>query len=63
MKKIYENQKGWSLPKNLSSNQNLIPLEYRNCSTYNYKRYLKDFYENIEILESTKKINAIEFEI
>ena len=52
-----------AMPKNLSSNQNLIPLEYTNSSTYDYKNYLKDFYENIEDLESFKNINRIEWEI
>jgi len=52
-----------TMPKNISSNQNLIPLEYTNSSTYDYKKYLKDFYENIEDLESFKNINRIEWEI
>ena len=52
-----------AMPKNLSSTQNLIPLEYTNSSTYDYKNYLKDFYENIEDLESFKNINRIEWEI
>ena len=49
--------------KNLSINQNLLPLEFKNSSTNDYKNYLKELYENIEELESFKNINRVEWEI
>ena len=48
--------------KNLASNINLIPLEFKNFSTYDYKNYLNDLYENIEDLESFKNLNRVEWE-
>ena len=50
-------------PKNVATNQNLIPLEYKNTSTYEYKDYLKELYENIEDIESFNNVNRVEWEI
>ena len=54
--------RGWE-SKNLSINQNLLPLEFKYSSTNDYKNYLKELYENIEELESFKNINRVEWEI
>ena len=54
--------RGWE-SQNLSINQNLIPLEFKNSSTNDYKNYLNELYENIEELESFKNINRVEWEI
>ena len=50
-------------PKNITGNQNLIPLEFKNTSPFNYNNYLNGLYENIEELESFKNVNRIEWEI
>lgn len=41
----------------------MLPLEFKNSSTNDYKNYLKELYENIEELESFKNINRVEWEI
>ena len=48
--------------KNISQEQNLISLEFKNSSPNDYKNYLNELYENIEDLESFKNLNRVEWE-
>ena len=48
--------------KNMSQEQNLISLEFKNSSPNDYKNYLDCLYENIEDLESFKNLNRVEWE-
>ena len=49
--------------KNYEENKNMIPLEYNNTSTNDYKNYLGELYKNIEDIESFKNLNRVEWEI
>ena len=49
--------------KNYEENKNMIPLEYNNASTNDYKNYLDELYKNIEDIESFKNLNRVEWEI
>ena len=40
----------------------IIPLEYKNTTINDYKKYLDELYENIEDVESFKNLNRIEWE-